>query len=75
MAMSLLELHYIYTPELRNVILRNWLCNPTGKLGQFRGVDWLVERNNLYTKVSDNICLLLAPYQSFPIDVVWWFVL
>lgn len=28
------------------------LCNPTGKAFAFRAVDWLVERNNLYTKVS-----------------------
>ena len=28
----------------------NWLCNPTGKPGQFRGVDWVVERLNLYIK-------------------------
>ncbi|KAI0040178.1 hypothetical protein FA95DRAFT_1503220, partial [Auriscalpium vulgare] len=28
----------------------NWLCNPTGKRGKFRAIDWLVERNNLYTK-------------------------
>jgi hypothetical protein len=30
----------------------NMLCNPTGKPNAFRPVDWLVERNNLYTKVS-----------------------
>ncbi|KAI0311297.1 hypothetical protein OF83DRAFT_1069044, partial [Amylostereum chailletii] len=28
----------------------NWMCNPRGQPGAFRGVDWLVERNNLYTK-------------------------
>ncbi|KAF8833272.1 hypothetical protein BDN67DRAFT_917331, partial [Paxillus ammoniavirescens] len=27
------------------------LCNPTGKVFTFLAVDWLVERNNLYTKV------------------------
>lgn len=36
----------------RRIIRMNWLCNPTGKPGAFRGVDWLVERNNLYTKVE-----------------------
>jgi hypothetical protein len=30
----------------------NALCNPTGRANAFRPVDWLVERNNLYTKVS-----------------------
>ncbi|KAG1844781.1 hypothetical protein F4604DRAFT_1884396 [Suillus subluteus] len=29
----------------------NLLCNPMGKSLSFRPVDWLVERNNLYTKV------------------------
>jgi hypothetical protein len=33
------------------VIKNNWLVNPTGKPNGFRGVDWLVERNNLFTKV------------------------
>ncbi|KAG1889561.1 hypothetical protein F4604DRAFT_1529582, partial [Suillus subluteus] len=27
------------------------LVNPTGKKGKFRGVDWCVELNNLFTKV------------------------
>lgn len=30
----------------------NILVNPTGKRGRFRGVDWWVEHNNLYIKVS-----------------------
>jgi hypothetical protein len=30
----------------------NILCNPTGKKGKFRAIDWLVEHNNLYLKVS-----------------------
>ncbi|KAG1785763.1 uncharacterized protein HD556DRAFT_1249371, partial [Suillus plorans] len=33
------------------IIRLNLLCNPTGKPNAFRAVDWLVERNNLYTKV------------------------
>lgn len=28
----------------------NILCNPTGRAGHFRGVDWWVEHNNLYLK-------------------------
>jgi hypothetical protein len=30
----------------------NILCNPTGTNSRFRAIDWLVEHNNLYTKVS-----------------------
>ncbi|KAF8167142.1 hypothetical protein B0H34DRAFT_812416, partial [Crassisporium funariophilum] len=33
------------------------LCNPTGKKGSFRAIDWVVEHNNLYTKVSVLSCL------------------
>ncbi|OBZ77632.1 hypothetical protein A0H81_02890 [Grifola frondosa] len=40
-----------YPTELRKIIRMNWLINPTGKLHACRGIDWLVERNNLYTKV------------------------
>lgn len=29
----------------------NILCNPTGKKGHFRAIDWLVEHNNLFIKV------------------------
>lgn len=36
----------------RKAIRANILCNPTGKKGKFRGIDWLVEHNNLYVKVS-----------------------
>ena len=31
----------------------NILCNPLGKEGCFRAIDWLVEWNNLHIKVSD----------------------
>jgi len=30
----------------------NILCNPTGKKGHFRPIDWVIEHNNLYIKVS-----------------------
>ncbi|KAG1739267.1 hypothetical protein EDB19DRAFT_1635903, partial [Suillus lakei] len=33
------------------IVRMNLLCNPTGKPFAFRAVDWVVERNNLYTKV------------------------
>ncbi|KAI9430085.1 hypothetical protein BJY52DRAFT_1101847, partial [Lactarius psammicola] len=45
------NLHDIYPPDLSRIIQMNALCNPTGKPNTFRPVDWLVERNNLYTKV------------------------
>ncbi|KAF8961386.1 hypothetical protein BDZ97DRAFT_1905532 [Flammula alnicola] len=41
----------VYPPELVRIIRMNWLCNPTGRPDAFRAVDWVVERNNLYTKV------------------------
>jgi hypothetical protein len=47
----MMNMRDMYSPELRHIIRMNWLCNPTGKPHGFRAVDWLVERNNLYTKV------------------------
>ncbi|KAI9437121.1 hypothetical protein BJY52DRAFT_1130112 [Lactarius psammicola] len=41
--------------HLRNhshIVRMNLLCNPTGRPNAFRPVNWLVERNNLYTKMS-----------------------
>ncbi|KAJ3768390.1 hypothetical protein FB446DRAFT_792318 [Lentinula raphanica] len=43
----------VYTrfPEgLKRAVRMNILVNPTGKKGKFRGVDWVVELNNLYLK-------------------------
>ncbi|KAI9457457.1 hypothetical protein BJY52DRAFT_1120356 [Lactarius psammicola] len=34
-----------------NIVRMNLLCNLTGRPNAFHPVDWLVERNNLYTKV------------------------
>ena len=45
------DLRSVYPPRLSHVIRLHWLCNPTGTAEGFSGVDWLVERNNLYTKV------------------------
>ncbi|KAG2125101.1 hypothetical protein DEU56DRAFT_744063, partial [Suillus clintonianus] len=45
------NLRYVYPQDLCHIIRLNLLCNPTGKSNAFRAVDWLVERNNLYTKV------------------------
>lgn len=38
--------------KISKAIRLNVLKNPTGKKGRFRAVDWIVEHNNLYTKVS-----------------------
>ncbi|KAF6746612.1 hypothetical protein DFP72DRAFT_992806 [Ephemerocybe angulata] len=45
------DLRHVYPQEVARIIRMNWLVNPTGRPHAFRGVDWLVERNNLYTKV------------------------
>ncbi|KAH9176467.1 hypothetical protein EDB89DRAFT_2112841 [Lactarius sanguifluus] len=45
------NLHEVYPPALSHLVRMNLLCNPTGKPNAFHPVDWLVERNNLYTKV------------------------
>jgi len=39
-------------PRLSRAIRLNWLCNPSGRYDGFRAIDWLVELNNLYIKVS-----------------------
>ncbi|GLB39303.1 hypothetical protein LshimejAT787_0604650 [Lyophyllum shimeji] len=44
------NVHFIYPKGLSNAIRMNILCNPTGKKGAFRAIDWLVEHNNLYIK-------------------------
>ncbi|EPQ50063.1 hypothetical protein GLOTRDRAFT_51073 [Gloeophyllum trabeum ATCC 11539] len=46
----LTDVHFVYPEGLRRAIRYNILVNPTGKEGQFRGVDWVVELDNLYTK-------------------------
>ncbi|KIL00961.1 hypothetical protein PAXRUDRAFT_776032 [Paxillus rubicundulus Ve08.2h10] len=51
MTKFLINMNINYLTPLCDVIKKNLLCNPTGKAGEFRAVDWLVERNNLYTKV------------------------
>ena len=40
-------------PRLGRAIRLNWLCNPTGSKEGFRAIDWVVELNNCYVKVSD----------------------
>lgn len=36
----------------RRAVHLSMLYNPTGKAGKFQAIDWLVEHNNLYLKVS-----------------------
>jgi len=35
----------------------NILCNPTGKKGHFHLIDWVIEHNNLYIKVSLDVAM------------------
>ncbi|EPT02383.1 hypothetical protein FOMPIDRAFT_53849 [Fomitopsis schrenkii] len=46
----LCDVHFVYPERLRRAVRLNWLVNPTGKPHAFRGVDWLVELMNLFTK-------------------------
>ncbi|ETW78199.1 hypothetical protein HETIRDRAFT_325386 [Heterobasidion irregulare TC 32-1] len=46
----LLDVHFVYPEGLRCVVRYNVLVNPTGQPGKFRGVDWVIELNNLFTK-------------------------
>jgi len=48
----LYNIHFTYPEGLRKAIRYNILVNPTGKKGKFRAVDWCVELNNLFIKVS-----------------------
>ncbi|KAF8264331.1 hypothetical protein EI94DRAFT_1772695 [Lactarius quietus] len=50
LARFLRNLHEVYPPDLSRLMQMNMLCNPTGRPNTFRPIDWLVERNNLYTK-------------------------
>lgn len=43
---------FIYPPGLSRAVRYSILVNPTGKRGKWRGIDWVVEHNNLYIKVS-----------------------
>ncbi|KAF8415907.1 hypothetical protein L210DRAFT_962448 [Boletus edulis BED1] len=49
----LLNVHFVYPTRLRHVVQYHILVNPTGKDKKWRGVDWCVELNNLYTKVRN----------------------
>ncbi|THH18250.1 hypothetical protein EW146_g2697 [Bondarzewia mesenterica] len=46
----LTNVHFVYPEGLRRAVRYNMLVNPTGKPGQYRGVDWVVELLNLFMK-------------------------
>ena len=48
------DLRDMYPSRLGRTIEMHWLCNPSGTPEGFRGVDWWVELNNLYTKVRQS---------------------
>src|SRR5260370_40249977 len=50
------DLQDTYPARLSHTIEMHWLCNPTGTPDGFRGMDWWVELNKLYTKVSQHEC-------------------
>lgn len=55
----LANLKYVWPAKLSDTVRLHWLANPTGKKDGFRGVDWVVERNNfmhkcLYSGASSN---------------------
>ncbi|KIO02946.1 hypothetical protein M404DRAFT_90843, partial [Pisolithus tinctorius Marx 270] len=47
----LINVHFVYPPGLCHAIHYSMLVNPTGKKGNFQGVDWCIELNNLFMKV------------------------
>lgn len=47
----LLNLQKVWPKHFADIARMNWLANPTGVEGGFRGVNWVVERNNLMHKV------------------------
>ncbi|XP_006457382.1 hypothetical protein AGABI2DRAFT_79752 [Agaricus bisporus var. bisporus H97] len=44
------NIHFRYPKGLSRAIRMNILCNPTGRSNGFRGIDWVIELNNLYIK-------------------------
>ena len=49
----MVDMKHVYPEPLKRVIRMNWLVNPTGGKDGFRGVDWVVELMNLYTKARN----------------------
>jgi hypothetical protein len=50
----MVDMKHVYPEPLKQAICMNWLVNPTGCKDGFRGVDWVVELMNLYTKVGNH---------------------
>ncbi|KAG6906876.1 hypothetical protein DXG01_011522 [Tephrocybe rancida] len=46
------DVHFVYPVDLKRAVHMSILVNPTGKREKFRGVDWWVELNNLYSKFA-----------------------
>lgn len=74
MGKLLSDMHFVYPERLRHAIRYNILVNPTGKPGQFCGVDWVVESNNCDIKVSpivqseSAVCNLNKPIIRLPLE-------
>jgi hypothetical protein len=69
----LVDVHFRYPEGLKKAVRYHTLVCPTGKAGHFRGVDWVVELDNLFGKVL-NHSLLCTGY-SFLSAHFWWSVL
>jgi hypothetical protein len=68
----LCDLHLVFPLRLASTIENNWLCNPMGSEDGFRGVDWWVELNNLYTKVSLFIVQIASDLQCGSKGNILW---
>ncbi|TFK59389.1 hypothetical protein BDN72DRAFT_780820 [Pluteus cervinus] len=44
------NVYFVYPEGLRRAVRYNILANPTGKSDGFRGIDWMLEHQNLYIK-------------------------
>ena len=51
-ARHITNVHFFYPPGLKQAVRYSMLINPTGQPGKYRAVDWMVELNNLFIKVS-----------------------
>ncbi|KAG6875407.1 hypothetical protein C0992_003987, partial [Termitomyces sp. T32_za158] len=84
----LCNVHFVYPAGLKKAVCLHVLVNPTGKPGKFRGVDWCVELNNLYTKAihgggSSNYTIeriikespLIQTYRDIKHTIEWNFML
>jgi hypothetical protein len=64
-----------WPPSLAAAFRNNWLCNPTGKPFGWRGIDWMIELNNLYIQrifggVGSNRCVTLIQKNSVLIELL-----